>query len=271
MEKFYKYTALNDYLFKYLMSNKEVLSYLINLISGIKLDEFYYHSQEIVNHERGKLTRMDVRIRSKKYDIAVEMQRRIDETYENTLMRARTYYARLESNSIDKGMDYYEARKCYLFIFINERFNEHKVIETLSLNNNVTNKEIRDEYIYIIDLTKAEECDNIVLKKWLMMLKSNYPDEYKGESKIMDTAINLIKQCNNESYDELETAELFYTEQRNRALLAVKKAKKDGIEIGELKKLKEFATSLYEITKDLDLVSQATKMSIKDLKLLLGL
>ncbi len=52
MNKYCKYTALNDYLFKYLMSNKEVVSYLINLVLGIKLDNFYYHSQENINYQQ---------------------------------------------------------------------------------------------------------------------------------------------------------------------------------------------------------------------------
>lgn len=99
-------------------------SCLINLVSGLVLDEFDYSSQENVSSQKGKLTRMDVRIRSRKYAINIKMQRRIDGTCENTLTRARTSYAMLASIYIEKGNDYLKARRCNLFIFVNESFNK---------------------------------------------------------------------------------------------------------------------------------------------------
>lgn len=40
--------------------------------------------------------------------------------------------------------------------------------------------------IYIIDLTKSDSCDNLELRRWLELIKSENPQSFKGESIVMD-------------------------------------------------------------------------------------
>ena len=131
---------------------------------------------------------------------------------------------------------------------------------------------IENKYrIIFIDLKKLEYCDNIEIKEYLSMIKSNdniKRNLYSNNIFIKEAAVNM------NNYTELsKTIDLALEELRQRLDYNTSRneAKEEGIEEGIQKKQKEVVLNLNKMGMEIELIAKAVNLSVDEVKKILNM
>ena len=212
------FNLTNDVLFKDYYSNPDNLSVLLSLILGIKIlpNEIIYENNEIISLAKGKKTRFDLRISLvNNYDIDLEMQNKNEIAFKD---RAIYYMSSLIMSNLKSGGDY-RTNKYYIGIWLlntpSQVYKDLKYMKVYTISDENNEELIENKYrIIFIDLKKLEYCDNIEIKEYLSMIKSNdniKRNLYSNNIFIKEAAVNM------NNYTELsKTIDLALEELRQR-------------------------------------------------------
>ena len=223
---------------------------LLSLILGIKIlpDEIIYENNEIISLAKGKKTRFDLRISLvNNYDIDLEMQNKNEIAFKD---RAIYYMSSLIMSNLKSGGDY-RTNKYYIGIWLlntpSQVYKDLKYMKVYTISDENNEELIENKYrIIFIDLKKLEYCDNIEIKEYLSMIKSNdniKRNLYSNNIFIKEAAVNM------NNYTELsKTIDLALEELRQRLDYNTSRneAKEEGIEEGIQKNQKEVVLKMYK-------------------------
>lgn len=231
-----------DIVFKEVFSDVKIASNLINVILNESFlpSDFKVMANELSSESiELKNSLFDVRLNVlNKYDIDLEMQK--DKPYKYSLIdRIIFYHAKMIAKSIEEGDSTYKGKTCITVVFINfELKGYNKCVNTISYTDE-EGREISKHKIYLIDLTKSDLCDNLKLKKWLELIKSEELNSFEGEDEVMSEVVKKVFTVN---ADERLRAKLLSQEKfirdRQIELAAAKEdaraeGLKDGLEEGK--------------------------------------
>ena len=253
-----KFNATFDRVFKKTFSEVEILATLLKVILNIEVnkEDIVIENNETTNYIDLKTSNYDIKLSiNNLYDIELEMQR-IRRNY-NYKDRVIYYLSNMISKSLKKGSSY-EYKECISISFVNYEINKKECIDIISFKD-TNNEEISRHKIILIDLTKINNCDNLELKKWLTLMKSNKPLSLKGDNYIMDKAIDRIVNIN--------------SDRKEQAILESRlKAERDyyaGIEgaerKGEHNKQIEIARKMKAMNLTKEIISQATGLTFAEI------
>ena len=226
-----------DIVFKEVFSDVKIASNLINVILNESFlpSDFKVMANELSSESiELKNSLFDVRLNVlNKYDIDLEMQK--DKPYKYSLIdRIIFYNAKMIAKSIEEGDSTYRGKTCISVVFINfELKGYNKCVNTISYTDE-EGREISKHKIYLIDLTKSDQCDNLKLKKWLELIKSEELNSFEGEDEVMSEVVKKVFTVN---ADERLRAKLLSQEKfmrdRQIELAAVKEdARAEGLQEG---------------------------------------
>ena len=138
-------------------------------------------------------------------------------------------------------------------------------VYTISDENN--EELIENKYrIIFIDLKKLEYCDNIEIKEYLSMIKSNdniKRNLYSNNIFIKEAAVNM------NNYTELsKTIDLALEELRQR--LDYNTSRNEAKEEGKLEKEKEVVLNLNKMGMEIELIAKAVNLSADEVKKILN-
>ena len=261
------FNLTNDVLFKDYYSNPDNLSVLLSLILGIKI-----LPNEIISLAKGKKTRFDLRISLvNNYDIDLEMQNKNEIAFKD---RAIYYMSSLIMSNLKSGGDY-RTNKYYIGIWLlntpSQVYKDLKYMKVYTISDENNEELIENKYrIIFIDLKKLEYCDNIEIKEYLSMIKSNdniKRNLYSNNIFIKEAAVNM------NNYTELsKTIDLALEELRQRLDYNTSRneAKEEGIEEGIQKKQKEVVLNLNKMGMEIELIAKAVNLSADEVKKILN-
>ena len=269
------FNLTNDVLFKDYYSNPDNLSVLLSLILGIKIlpNEIIYENNEIISLAKGKKTRFDLRISLvNNYDIDLEMQNKNEIAFKD---RAIYYMSSLIMSNLKSGGDY-RTNKYYIGIWLlntpSQVYKDLKYMKVYTISDENNEELIENKYrIIFIDLKKLEYCDNIEIKEYLSMIKSNdniKRNLYSNNIFIKEAAVNM------NNYTELsKTIDLALEELRQRLDYNTSRneAKEEGIEEGIQKNQKEVALNLYQMGMEIELIAKAVNLSVDEVNKILNM
>lgn len=263
------FNLTNDIVFKEVFQIPRVLSRLINIILDTNYSEndLLIINNEMNNFVNLKTSRLDIRLsifnkEDRHYDINLEMQK--NKPKYNLFERINFYHSKMISEASNKG-DTYSLPTCINIVFINYDINKEypcylnkKCVTTVCMKDDY-NIQVLPHKLIIIDLTKENKCDNINLKKWIKLIKSNEPEIFKGDDTYMDDAINKIVEVN---ADERKRALLmskmkYELDLKNNLHCAKEEGKLQGIKEGKI----ETARNLLKLDVDDETIIKATGLT----------
>lgn len=263
------FNATYDIVFKEVFQIPEVLSELINCILNTNYQE---HEISIINPEISnfinlKTVKLDIRVSIlDKYRLNLEMQK-YKRPY-NLFERIYAYQSKMVSESLDAGDDYL-IPTCINIVFINYDINKEypfridkKCVSYYSLKDEEGNNILSHQMI-IIDLTKEDFCDNIKLKKWIKLIKSNQPELLKGEGSSMDKAIKKILEVNSDESKRALLMSIMKAERDHSAGLIG--ARKEGYQQGAIAEKSNIAKRLIDKGLSIEEVEEITGLSKKEI------
>ena len=219
MEKTVQYNASYDVIFKNIMSDKRVIQAYLKTLLNMDVEEkdIEYYVNDVKINIKGKGSEMDVRFKiiknEKEFDFEMQKQK---PTYK---MEDRlVYYAsQILVNSTTSGQDYEKLKPIIIVCFCaydTGGKNYEKIIEYIDTKTGEKFSEL--EKIYIYDLTKLEQCDNIKMKKLLGVLVANNLEEYIDGDDIVS---EIAKKVSHINADELQREILRQLENAERERL----------------------------------------------------
>lgn len=273
-----------DFAFKLIFGNEQNKDILISLLNSILED---YQTQpiasiEILNpfgskeHERDKLTVLDIRARDDKgefYNIEMQIA---DQYYYNK--RATYYWARLYSSQLGEGRAYNNLKRTVSINILNfNRLEEKDYHSIYRIKNLKTGKDLHNQLeIHFIELEKfTRELPDLkkTLDRWIYFLK--YADEFTEQNlpvplKEIDTiekaARILDKMSLTEEEREIYEARLKSLRDEDGALETARiKGLEEGMEKGKI----ELARELYEDGYPVEKLATKFKVSAEKMKELL--
>ena len=164
--------------------------------------------------------------------------------------RAIYYMSSLIMSNLKSGGDY-RTNKYYIGIWLlntpSQVYKDLKYMKVYTISDENNEELIENKYrIIFIDLKKLEYCDNIEIKEYLSMIKSNdniKRNLYSNNIFIKEAAVNM------NNYTELsKTIDLALEELRQRLDYNTSRneAKEEGIEEGIQKNQKEVVLKMYK-------------------------
>jgi len=273
-----------DFAFKLIFGNEQNKDILISLLNSILED---YQTQpiasiEILNpfgskeHERDKLTVLDIRARDDKgefYNIEMQIA---DQYYYNK--RATYYWARLYSSQLGEGRAYNNLKRTVSINILNfNRLEEKDYHSIYRIKNLKTGKDLHNQLeIHFIELEKfTRELPDLkkTLDRWIYFLK--YADEFTEQNlpvplKEIDTiekaARILDKMSLTEEEREIYEARLKSLRDEDGALETARiKGLEEGMEKGKI----ELARELYEDGYPVEKLAAKFNVSAEKMKELL--
>ncbi len=188
MEKTIKYNCTYDLIFKNVFKDEEILKDFLEAILGKKynikktnVSGFYDIEFAITDNKnilKGNIT-MEMQRNKPNYDI----KRRI--TYYHYKVGLFNQLKRNNADTINiclLNFNIYDDNICMKEFLLKEATHPN-----IKLNN---------DKVFTIELKKINDLENGKLKKWLELITSNKLEGLKGESKIMDKAIDMIETIN---------------------------------------------------------------------------
>ena len=189
--------------------------------------------------------------------------------------RAIYYMSSLIMSNLKSGGDY-RTNKYYIGIWLlntpSQVYKDLKYMKVYTISDENNEELIENKYrIIFIDLKKLEYCDNIEIKEYLSMIKSNdniKRNLYSNNIFIKEAAVNM------NNYTELsKTIDLALEELRQRLDYNTSRneAKEEGIEEGIQKKQKEVVLNLNKMGMEIELIAKAVNLSVDEVKKILNI
>lgn len=277
-----RYNLTYDVVFKetftsILKGTCDLLNKILN--ENIKEDEIVVTSNELLGESVDvKNSLLDIRLNVlKRLDINLEMQK--DRNYNYSLIeRMIIYNSKMISESMTPG-SLYKGKKCISIVFINFPLEEYEECVNIISHRKKNGEQVSKHEIYVIDLTKSDSCDNLELKRWLELIKSENLQSFKGESKIMDEVIKKVFEVNADEKirARLDSQDMYAIDYNIAMGEAEEKGMQRGLEKGMAKGLEQglqqgFIQSKLEIAKnmkdmglDIEVISKATSLSVEEI------
>jgi predicted transposase/invertase (TIGR01784 family) len=247
---------------------KEVFSdalFASKLLGAILEQDFDLQDVTIVSNELlgnaidVKNSFFDIRLNIlNEYDIDLEMQRYNPHDY-SLLERIVFYYSKMISQSVEEGKGY-NGKTCISIVFINFSLKGlDKCVNVASLKMEGKEEAISKHKIYVIDLTKSNNCDNLKLKKWIELIRSEELDSFVEGDEIMSDVVKKVHEVNADEAlrAKLMSQEKFYRDQEASLYGSYSRGKQEG-------KL-EIAKKMKESNMPLDLISELTSLSVDEI------
>ena len=173
----------------------------------------------------------------------------------------------------------YQGKKCISIVFINFSLEDFEECVNIISYRKKDGKQVSKHEIYVIDLTKSDSCDNLELKRWLELIKSENPQSFKGESKIMDEVIKKVFEVNADEKirARLDSQEMYAIDYNiamgeaeekgmQRGLQkGLEKGMAKGLEQGSRIKELEIAKNMKDMGLDIEVISKATSLSVEEI------
>lgn len=254
-----------DLVFKEVFSDVVLASRLINVILN---QNFKPEDLEVISNElpggslEVKNSLYDVRLNVlNKYDIDLEMQK--NQLHNDSLIdRIIFYNAKMIAQSVNAGSYYFKGKTCISVVFLNFPLSGFdKCVNTLSISDE-KGRSLSKHKIYLIDLTKSYNCDNLILKRWLELIKSEKVEVFEGDE-IMSEVVKKVFSVN---ADERIRARLLSEEKYRRDReIELLSARDDAIKEGLAKGLEQGLTQGLEqgIEQGLEQGIEQGKMNAK--------
>ena len=178
-------------------------------------------------------------------------------------------------SNLKSGGDY-RTNKYYIGIWLlntpSQVYKDLKYMKVYTISDENNEELIENKYrIIFIDLKKLEYCDNIEIKEYLSMIKSNdniKRNLYSNNIFIKEAAVNM------NNYTELsKTIDLALEELRQRLDYNTSRneAKEEGIEEGIQKKQKEVVLNLNKMGMEIELIAKAVNLSVDEVNKILNM
>lgn len=275
-----------DLVFKEVFSDVVLASRLINVILN---QNFKPEDLEVISNElpggslEVKNSLYDVRLNVlNKYDIDLEMQK--NQLHNDSLIdRIIFYNAKMIAQSVNAGSYYFKGKTCISVVFLNFPLSGFdKCVNTLSISDE-KGRSLSKHKIYLIDLTKSYNCDNLILKRWLELIKSEKVEVFEGDE-IMSEVVKKVFSVN---ADERIRARLLseekYRRDREIELLSARddaikeglakgleqgltQGLEQGIEQGKMNAKLEIAKKMKEINLPLETIVELTSLNEDQIK-----
>ena len=209
MEKFeVKYTGTNDFIFKTVFRNEEVLSEYLKLLGiVIKPEEISYENVEVKNGLKVKTVIYDIKIKALDYHIDIESQRRLISGHDSkgryvdgkTHLRRRKihYLSVLHSNAYKDGDFYLDERKSKVIFFLDCGVKEKEAIQRTKMINTSTKEEYEDVEIIDVYLKKGRGEENVEEKMFDVLTRKDLT-KYYDEEGIVGGVAKMIFELNME-------------------------------------------------------------------------
>ena len=204
MEKMIKYNCTYDLVFKNVFKDEEILKDFLEAILGKKynLHGIKYLNVEDNNSLIYKSSTYDIKLaiidneNVLKENIILEMQR--NKPNYDIKRRISYYHHKLGTYSQLKGNADYKSINTISIFILNFNIYDDNICMKEFPSNEATHPNIKlsDDNVVIIELKKINDLKNGKLKKWLEIITANNLEGLKGESKIMDKAIDMIETIN---------------------------------------------------------------------------
>ena len=275
-----------DLVFKEVFSDVVLASRLINVILN---QNFKPEDLEVISNElpggslEVKNSLYDVRLNVlNKYDIDLEMQK--NQLHNDSLIdRIIFYNAKMIAQSVNTGSYYFKGKTCISVVFLNFPLSGFdKCVNTLSISDE-KGRSLSKHKIYLIDLTKSYNCDNLILKRWLELIKSEKVEVFEGDE-IMSEVVKKVFSVN---ADERIRARLLseekYRRDREIELLSARddaikeglakgleqgltQGLEQGLEQGKMNAKLEIAKKMKEINLPLETIVELTSLNEDQIK-----
>ena len=281
-----RYNLTYDVVFKETFTSSlkgtcDLLNKILN--ENIKEDEVIITSNELLGESVDvKNSLLDIRLNVlKRLDINLEMQRSRNYNY-SLIERMIIYNSKMISESMTPG-SLYQGKKCISIVFINFSLEDFEECVNIISYRKKDGKQVSKHEIYVIDLTKSDSCDNLELKRWLELIKSENPQSFKGESKIMDEVIKKVFEVNADEKirARLDSQEMYAIDYNiamgeaeekgmQRGLQkglekGLEQGLQQGLQQGSIQSKLEIAKNMKDMGLDVEVISKATSLSVEEI------
>jgi len=284
-----------DFAFKKLFGSEENKDLLISLINSIISEKEQVVEVELKNpynladYQLGKMSILDIKAKSEQGRwFNVEMQISEDYNYDK---RAIYYWAKLVTEQLSEGNMYNELQKTISinimdFNFIPDRDEMHncyKIINTATGKDDNLHDIFEMHYIELRKFKKDYQEINSVLDRWSSFLtkanvltKDNIPAELKVDPQIVKAITAVDRMFDEEERSVYEERIQLLADMKSKIASAEEKGFRQGIkegikmsvERGKLKKANDIARNMLDLGIDINIISQATGLSVDSIGLL---
>lgn len=143
------------------------------------------------------------------------------------------YFSKLVCKSEPRGKGYQNNKCTVVAVFNFTMFNDKRCMRKFSFKDEENNV-IKNYSIIVIELTKSEYCNNILLKKWLDIFKLKDLENAEEESDIMKKVKDEIRKLSNDELFQLrlDFYEAHEEEREYELEIAKEEAREQGLEEG---------------------------------------
>ena len=285
-----KHTGTNDYIFKTIFQNPEILSSYLKLLDiDIPPSEIIYQNVESKKDLHFKSVRFDIRIQAAHTRLDIEGQRgRISgRNKEGKKVSSKTYQDRrkihylcqLHSEAYAEGERYFEERKSKVIFFLDYDIKGDNYIQRTRMINGTTKEIYEDIEIIEIALKKVKEDATLKSRMLKVLTKTDITEYYEEEGTVGGVA-KMIYELNAEEREK--NIKRYEADMRREegAILEAKyydgyydgkdegerKGKKAGILLGKKKNALDTAKRLKAMGSTDEFISEATGLSIEKVK-----
>lgn len=180
--------------------------------------------------------------------------------------RMVSYASRILADRNKKGDDYKENKVVLIAVCDYDEFNNGKFLTTFQFKDEEKYNGINLDYIKLsfIQLPFLDKCDKMMMKTFYEMMKSDYPDEYRGKDEVIDMAIDEIKRINN----EVGIAEILARIEEDKKIQRTleKQLIERGLEEGKAQEKRVIAKSLKEAKIAIDVIVNSTGLTKEEIE-----
>ena len=246
-EKHKIYTAMNDYMFKEIFTDKNIIAAYVNKYANLNLDP--NELEEVRLEHKGSIkakgTRFDVRIKSDKYGINLEAQNYkvydvVDDevvSYTEYQDNRKIHYASQIHSELYKSGDTYGKRKQTIVLFFLNYMIDGPYLQNTKLRTIELDKELDQIHIIEIALPNAIRDGKIKVEE-LEVLTTVEPEKYLNSNTIAKEVAKKVMALNS---NEIARAEARLEEENEKDLKAMKayseklgeiRGREEGIQVG---------------------------------------
>lgn len=276
-----EYTCMNDYMFKEIFKNQNILCGYLNKYCNlnIKPEDILYGPIEIKDGLRIKGSRFDIRVNTDRLLIDIEAQRReirgknsegkSVSSKEYQTNRKIHYASQLYASAYKEGQDYVEGPRVIVLWFLEYEIEGNYIQHTRYVNKE-TNEEYKNIEIIEISLKNASLDDRIELEPLKVLIADEVSKYLESKDEIVKEVAKMIYKLND---DELAKAEAKLKEDNQRDLNAYIRMHRqegydEGLEKGAINKNIENAKRFKELGVDIEIIMNATGLSKEEIDML---
>ena len=257
-----KYPMTSDTIFKKVLEDMEIVSYVIELVTGIKLNpkDLMLLPQEINNNVDNKKSLLDVRVSYKEeYQINLEMQK--NKVVYSMIDRVIYYADMMNVKGTPKGKDYlfkkiisicfigFEDEKCRGYL---EKYQfQSEGMPYIKLDN---------KRIYIIDMRKTREIDKWELRRLIELMKDKEVEKYREDGDMMEKISKAIEEANMDEVAAYNEMQRIKAENDYNISMAI--SREEGLAEGEARTQTKVVLAAHKNGADVEFISKITNLSV---------